>query len=131
MVYFGKLYVFNLFYCKQITEMACIINAYKMLSLVILHSYLVLKKKVKFKEMFLISRLTYHCKTSLTGTLNIFSELFFINVPDLDGQELYRERLCESHKRATACRYFDKKGIEDLRSAINPYPANMENRLSS
>lgn len=68
--------------------------------------------------MFLISRLTYHCKTSLTGTLNIFSELFFINVPDLDGQELYRERLCEIHKHSTACRYFDKKGIEDLWSAI-------------
>ena len=24
--------------------------------------------------------------------LNIFSELFFIDAPDLDGQELYRER---------------------------------------
>jgi hypothetical protein len=83
--------------------MACIINAYKMLSLVILHSYLVLKKK-SIKEKLLISRLTYHCKTSLTCMLNIFSELFFINVPDLDGQELYRERLRESHKHATACR---------------------------
>jgi hypothetical protein len=50
--------------------------------------------------------------------LNIFSELFFINVPDLDGQALYRERLRESHKQATACRYFDTKGIVDLGSAI-------------
>jgi hypothetical protein len=50
--------------------------------------------------------------------LNIFSELFFIDVPDLDGQELYRLRHCESHKHSTACRYFDKKGIEDLGSAI-------------
>jgi hypothetical protein len=50
--------------------------------------------------------------------LNIFSELFFINVPDLDGQELYRERLCESHKHSTACRHFNKKGIDDLWSAI-------------
>jgi hypothetical protein len=54
----------------------------------------------------------------MTGMLNIFSELFFINVPDLDGQELNRERLCESHKHSTACRYFDKKGIKDLWCAI-------------
>jgi len=39
MVYFGKLDIFNLLYCKQIIEMACIINSYKMLSLVILHIY--------------------------------------------------------------------------------------------
>jgi hypothetical protein len=50
----------------------------------------------------------------MTAMLNIFSELLFINIPVLDGQELYRERLCESHKHFTACRYFDKKGIEDI-----------------
>jgi len=50
--------------------------------------------------------------------LCFFSELLYINVPDLDGQELYREGLRESHKHFTAFRYFDKKGIEDLWSAI-------------
>jgi hypothetical protein len=50
--------------------------------------------------------------------LNIFFELFFINVPDLGGKELHRERLCESHKHFTECRYFDRKGIKDIWSAI-------------
>ena len=39
MIYFATQYVLNLLSYKQIIEMACIINAYKMLSLVILHNY--------------------------------------------------------------------------------------------
>jgi len=39
MIYFATLYVCKLLSYKQIIEMVCIINAYKMLSLVILWSY--------------------------------------------------------------------------------------------
>ena len=81
MVYCATLPAFNLLSCRQTINIARIINANKILSLVILCSYSMLKSQTQghishFKTCVSL-------QTSMPATRNTSSELFFINVPIL------------------------------------------------